>query len=166
MRPVAGSFPWQVGRLALAGRDDDGSNPRGSGVGSKPASDPSSARLRVLLIEPAPVLRNIIIHALSVQGFEVEAVEEQRDLERRLVRFDPHVVVVEATLPDGGGERACMLIRRRTDKLVPVILMSGMPESELMARARSAGADRHFCKARGLSQLLDLVDELTAEIVF
>jgi hypothetical protein len=44
--------------------------------------------------------------------------------------------------------------------------MSGVPESELMRRAMQAGADRFHCKSRGLSELIDLIEEIAEEIVF
>ncbi len=121
----------------------------------------------MLVLEPAAVLRNILAHALAVQGYEVRTAERIEGLERRVATFDPHLVVSETALSDGSGDQVCRLIQsQRGGKLVPVILMSGMPEGELETRATAAGADRSFCKARGLSQLLDLVEELTSEILY
>lgn len=167
MRP-APQF-WTTGNLGVAlGADDDAQDAPRSGLTQRPLSGkvPSAARLRVLVVEPAAVLRNIMAHALSVQGYEVRSVDRLAGLEQRLAVFDPHLVVSEAVLPDGRGEQVCELAQAQTGKLVPVIMMSGLPEQELQARAKAAGADRAFCKARGLSHLLDLVEELTSEILF
>jgi CheY-like chemotaxis protein len=162
---------WTTGQVGFAGRAEDESGLHPSGLTERPASGtvrPAGARkLRVLVLEPAAVLRNILAHALAVQGYEVRTAERIDGLEGRVSTFDPHLVVSEATLTDGTGDQVCRLIQAHGGgKLVPVILISGMPEGELETRAKAAGADRSFCKARGLSQLLDLVEELTSEILY
>jgi DNA-binding response OmpR family regulator len=139
-----------------------------SGLIERPRSGEQRApeRMRVLVVEPAAVLRNIMLHALSVQGYDVRAAAGVAGLAQRLAAFDPHLLVSETALLDGTGAQVCNLARSHGRKRVPVILMSGLPEPELEVRARAAGADGHFCKARGLSRLLDLVEELTSEIVY
>ena len=168
--PLA-SRVWTTGQVGFAGRADDDSGLRSSGLTERVSSGSvrpgaASEQLRVLVLEPAAVLRNILAHALAVQGYEVRTAERLAGLEQRVASFDPHLVVCETALCDGIGEQVCRLMQAQGGKLVPVILMSGMPEAELEARAKAAGADRCFCKARGLSQLLDLVEELTSAIVY
>lgn len=165
--PTAPHF-WTTGSFGAAARSEDASESAHSGLIERPTSGQVrvTAKLRVLVVEPAAVLRNIMAHALAVQGYEVQVLERIAGLEQRVAVFDPHVVVTEAALPDGSGEQVCKRVQAQGQKLVPVILMSGAPESELQSQAKAVGADRHFCKARGLSQLLDLVEELTSEIVF
>jgi hypothetical protein len=66
---------WTTGRFDGSPRTDDGM--AHSGVTERPGSCllRSPARLRVLVLEPAAVLRNIMGHALSVQGFQVRAID-------------------------------------------------------------------------------------------
>jgi CheY-like chemotaxis protein len=156
---------WTTGSFHGAAADDATER---SGLIARPASGEQRApeRLRVLVVEPAAVLRNIMLHALSVQGYDVRAVSGVAGVAERLAAFEPHLLVSETALPDGTGEQVCAMAQTRGGKRVPVILMSGLPEPELDARAKTAGADRHFCKARGLSRLLDLVEELTGEILY
>lgn len=151
--------------------DSGGARERAAGASmplrrSVPRSRPANDRIRVLVVEPAPVLRHIITHALSVQGYAVATSPGRGDLAAVLAAFDPHIVVTELHLSDGSGEDVCREVRRRTHKLVPVVLMSSTPEGELERRGQAAAADRCFRKTRGLSSLLELVDELTAEILF
>lgn len=135
---------------------------RRTSMRARPAND----RIRVLVVEPAPVLRHIITHALSVQGYAVETLAGRDGLAELLGSFDPHIVVTELHLSDGSGEQICSDVRGRGYKLVPVVLMSSTAEGELERRSRAVGADRCFRKTRGLSSLLELIDELTAEILF
>ena len=133
---------------------------------SSPRARPANDRIRVLVVEPAPVLRHIITHALSVQGYAVATSPGRNHLGEVLASFDPHIVITELHLSDGSGEDVCREVRRRPHKLVPVVLMSSAPEGELERRGQAAAADRCFRKTRGLSSLLELIDDLTAEILF
>lgn len=121
---------------------------------------------RVLLVEPVAVLRTIMTRAFADRGHSVTAVASLDEMRRLLPSFDPHVVVCELALPDGSGDVACRRLKASASKLRPVVLISGVPEGELMRRSRDAGADRFHCKSRGLSELIELVEELSDEIVF
>lgn len=140
---------------------------RESGPQRKPSDTPRSASgARVLVVEPVPVLRTIITRAFADRGHSVTAVATLDDMRRLLPSFDPHVIVCELTLPDGSGDNACRRLKVGGQKLRPIVLMSGVPESELMRRAMQAGADRFHCKSRGLSELIDVIEEIANEIVF
>jgi len=140
---------------------------RESGPQRRPSQSPKAVvGARVLVVEPVPVLRTIITRAFADRGHSVTAVATLEDMRRLLPSFDPHVVVCELTLPDGSGDNACRRLKASGNKLRPVVLMSGVPENELMRRAMQAGADRFHCKARGLSELIDLIEEVAEEIVF
>ncbi len=121
---------------------------------------------RVLLVEPVPVLRTIITRAFADRGHSVTAVGSLEEMRRLMPSFDPHVVICELTLPDGAGDTACRRLKANASKLRPVVLISGVPEGELKRRAMQVGADRFHCKSRGLSELIELVEELSEEIVF
>jgi CheY-like chemotaxis protein len=129
-------------------------------------SQTQTVSARVLVVEPVPVLRTIMTRALAARGYSVTAVGTLNEMLRLLTTFDPHVIVSELVLPDGAGDVACKRLKARPDKLRPVVLISGLPENELARRAMHVSADRYHCKSRGLSELVELVDEMTSEIVF
>lgn len=156
--------PDTLERMQRAGeeaRGDSGPQRKLSGESLR-----TTASARVLVVEPVPVLRTIITRAFADRGHSVTAVATLEDMRRLLPSFDPHVIVCELTLPDGSGDNACRRLKVSGNKLRPVVLMSGVPESELMRRAMQAGADRFHCKSRGLSELIDLIEEIAEEIVF
>ena len=118
--------------------------------------------VRVLLVEPSPLIRTFITRALSVVGYEVHAIATIAELDRGL-GLRPDVVLVELNLADGSGDAVCRRTRARFGAQVPVVLMStGTPE-ELARRAAGCEADRCFSKLRGLDVLLPIVHELSAD---
>lgn len=158
--------PETLERLQRAATDETSREP--SGPQRRPGGESlrSASTARVLVVEPVPVLRTIITRAFADRGHSVTAVATLEDMRRLLPSFDPHVIVCELTLPDGTGDNACRRLKVSGNKLRPVVLMSGVPENELMRRAMQAGADRFHCKSRGLSELIDLIEEMSEEIVF
>jgi CheY-like chemotaxis protein len=129
-------------------------------------SNRSANQARVLIVEPIAVLRTVITRAFAERGHSVTAVGTLDDLRRLMRSFEPHVVVCELTLPDGSGDNACKRIKASDARLRPVVLMSGLPEHELQRRAMHAGADRFHSKSRGLSELIEMVEQIASEIVF
>jgi CheY-like chemotaxis protein len=131
---------------------------------ARSGGEPALDRPRVLVVEPAPVLRHMIAHALTVQGYALATTAGLCDIDRVLAEFDPQLVISELNLPDGSGESVCRAVRRRGGAHLPVVLMSDRPHTELERRARAVEADRHVCKSRGLGALLDLVDAMSGEL--
>ena len=118
--------------------------------------------VRVLLIEPSPIVRVLIKRALMTQGYEVECATSLEEAAVAL-RCEPTVVLTELNLADGSGDTVCALVRQRLGDGVPVVLMSSGSERELKRRSMRCGCDRSFSKPRGLNELLPLVDELAPE---
>jgi len=161
-RGVLGAPRWTGTSAVTPPHRAEVSGPRvaDSGVRAKPSG------ARVLIVEPVAVLRTILTRAFAQRGHSVAAVGTASELRRLLPTFDPHVVICELSLPDGLGDVVCKRLKEGANRLLPVVLMSGLPEAELNRRAIQAGVDRSHCKARGLSELIDRVEELTSEIVF
>ncbi len=119
--------------------------------------------LRVLLVEPAPLIRHFITRALSVTGYEVHAVGTLAELDAALA-FQPELVLSELYLADGSGDAVCERVRRRLGVRVPVVLMSRGSEHDLSRRAQGCDADRCFTKMRGLNVLLPIVHSLALDV--
>jgi DNA-binding response OmpR family regulator len=117
---------------------------------------------RVLLVEPAPLIRHFIMRALSATGYEVHAVQSLAELEAAFA-FQPELVLAELFLADGSGDGVCQRVRARFGTRVPVVLMSRGSEEELARRAARCDATRFFSKVRGLNVLLPIVHELALD---
>ena len=128
---------------------------------------PSAKRrpTRVLLVEPAPLIRHFITRALSVTGYEVHAVATLAEAEGML-GWPPELVLTELYLADGSGDAVCQRVRARLGVRVPVVLMSRGSEHDLARRAERCDADRCFSKMQGLNVLLPIVHALALEVEY
>jgi DNA-binding response OmpR family regulator len=129
-----------------------------------PPPVPQEARpmVRILLVEPSPIIRVLIQRALTTHGYEVHCAGSLEEASNALAE-DPELVLCELNLADGSGDTVCAMVRERLGADVPVVLMSSGPEQELTRRSMRCGSDRSFSKPRGLSELLPLVHELALE---
>jgi len=74
-------------------------------------------------------------------------------------------VVTDVQLPGLDGDELCRRIKLTMRRLVPIVLYSSLPDAELAARARAAGADGFVGKHHGMAELLRCVDSMFAEEV-
>ena len=67
---------------------------------------------RILVIEDSDAIRLAVVTALSAQGFEVSGSADGEDLEARLPRDPPDLVILDVMLPGRDGFELLQVIRR------------------------------------------------------
>lgn len=119
---------------------------------------------RILIIEDDDLLREVLVHALTLAGHTVaQASNGQEGLE--LFRAtQPEVVVTDLVMPVQEGVETIVQLRRQ-QKDLPIIAMSGgVPNSKVyLDIAGKIGARRIMAKPFTPSQLIKAVDEVLAE---
>ena len=122
---------------------------------------------RVLIIDDHEGARRRLREALTAHGYAVQACADLPEVEQLMVRWEPDVVLADVVLKGVPGDQICRQLKARmSGRLVPIILVSSLPEAELQARAERAGADAYFRKQDGLPKLLEALQALLSEIVF
>jgi CheY-like chemotaxis protein len=86
---------------------------------------PSPGRVRVLVVEDDPTVREAIVALLEDDGFEVEPVAHGQDALDVLVRSSPGVIVLDWAMPvmDGPAFRVAQLTDPRLRR-IPVVAVS------------------------------------------
>jgi CheY-like chemotaxis protein len=128
-------------------------------------TDPSvelspSAGRRILLVDDSATVRAAMTAKLGDRGYPVRTAKNLAETARILSEFDPEIVVTDVHMPEVEGDDLCKRIKAKMNRVVPVILYSGLPEDELARRASAAGADAHVSKAQGIEGLVLAMDEL------
>lgn len=112
--------------------------------------------LTVLLVEDDRELRTTLRNALGVEGYEVLAAASLADARALLAHasaqggFD--LVVLDLGLPDGEGES--LLASLRSERGIPVIVISARDGELPKIRLLDAGADDYLVKPFSLGELL------------
>lgn len=132
-----------------------------------PADASFNAMNRIVVIDDHQGARNRLVHELRNQGYAVEGAGDLASFEKLYERMSPDVIVTDVVLPGTSGDEICRQLKARmTDRRIPIVLISGLPEQELKARAERAGADAYFRKQDGLPKLIQMLEGLLSEIVF
>ena len=121
-------------------------------------------RVRVLLVEPSPLLQNMIARALDREGYNVMRVQSLSEVAVATMDLEPDFVLIEQNLPDGVGDAACINPPLQSVRRARFVLMSSGREADLQRRANLCGAARHFSKYKGLNALIALLNDLKGEL--
>ncbi|HEX7480832.1 MAG TPA: response regulator [Polyangiales bacterium] len=122
---------------------------------------------RVLVIDDHTGARDRLMLELRNQGYVVAGCGSLATLQPVLDKLQPDVIVADVVLPGVPGDEICRSLKAHmTNRLIPIVLISGLSEDELRARAERAGADGYFRKQDGLPKLIQMLERLLSEIIF
>ena len=114
------------------------------------------SRSRVLLAEDHPLLRPMLVEAMTVGGFEVRDAADSSTALEISESWTPAVMVLDVNLPGETGDVIAAKIRAARGFDVPVVFITGNNEFE----APDWQAMRLLRKPFGLDELLAAIDEL------
>ncbi|HYZ34488.1 MAG TPA: sigma-54 dependent transcriptional regulator [Crenalkalicoccus sp.] len=112
----------------------------------------------VLLVEDEGVLARNIQRYLQREEFEVHIAGTLKEGWREFDSFDPDVVLLDLTLPDGSGLELLSRIRAR-DPWLKVIVLTGHGTVQTAVEAMKAGAYDYLTKPVALGELKLLLDK-------
>jgi DNA-binding NarL/FixJ family response regulator len=102
-------------------------------------------RLRVLIADDYPEMVRAIRRLLAKEFEVVECVEEGGAVLEATRRLQPDVVVLDLSLPNGGGLEACRKITR-TNPGTKVIVLTAQDDPSLLNESIAAGASAFLSK--------------------
>lgn len=88
------------------------------------------ASYRVLLADDDDALRDMLCKALSVAGYQVEAVADGDQAREAYLRDCPHVLLADLVMPGLNGEELARACREHCPETI-LVFMSGYTEEEL-----------------------------------
>ena len=125
---------------------------------------PAAAKRRAVVAEDEALIRMDIVETLREGGYDVvgegangeEAVALARELK-------PDVIVMDVKMPVMDGITAAELIAK--ERLAPVVLLTAFSQTELVERARDAGAMAYVVKPFTPADLLPAVEIAASRFV-
>jgi putative two-component system response regulator len=124
----------------------------------KPLRRPLHRRSSILIIDNDELLREALSRRLQQQGFEtLTAASGQQGLEFAR-HHRPDVILLELRLPDGDGLEVCAQLADDPETcLIPVIVVTGLEDPDILRRSRSAGCHFFLLKPFDPNALLTLI---------
>src|SRR6188768_1733917 len=100
---------------------------------------------KILVVDDDVRLRDLLTRYLTGQGFDVRAIPDARDLDKRLQRDPPNLVVLDLMLPGEDGLAVCRRLRGAGED-VPIIMLTAKGEDVDRIVGLEMGADDYLAK--------------------
>ena len=84
---------------------------------------------KILAADDDPGMRALYQVLLAEEGFEVEIAEDAASALEKFMSWKPDILVLDVDMPGGGGPRVFTITRRILQLGVPVVFVTGFPES-------------------------------------
>jgi two-component system, OmpR family, response regulator len=108
---------------------------------------------RVLVVDDEPNILELLSAALRFTGFEVHTADRGSAALERVVDVNPHIVVLDVTLPDVDGFDLARKLRADNDRL-PVLFLTARDAVEDRIAGLTAGGDDYVTKPFSLDELV------------
>ena len=112
----------------------------------------SESRPRVLVAEDDRSVRESLVLALDLEGYDVEAVGDGEKALDAVLASPPDVVVLDVMMPFVDGLTVCRRLRAR-DVRVPILMLTARHEVADRVSGLDAGADDYLVKPFALDEL-------------
>lgn len=113
---------------------------------------------KILIVEDDMVIAKSMKNILCDWNYETESIVDFKDVIAQFVQFDPHLVLLDISLPFFNGYHWCSEIRKISS--VPIIFISSMSENMNVIMAVNMGGDDFIAKPFDLNILVAKVQAL------
>jgi two-component system, OmpR family, response regulator MprA len=121
------------------------------------------ANLRILYAEDDRAIRDSVVRALELEGYDVRAVGDGAQLMELVAEFDPQVIVVDVMMPYMDGLTACRRLRASGNH-TPVLMLTARTETTDRISGLDAGADAYLAKPFDVEEFLAYIRALVRRV--
>jgi two-component system response regulator MprA len=121
--------------------------------------------VQVLLAEDDRAVRDALVRALGLEGYEVVAVGNGADALDRLRQFRPDVVLLDVGMPVVDGLTVCRVLRAEGDR-TPILMLTARTATADRVAGLDAGADDYLPKPFDLDELFARIRALVRRSSF
>jgi CheY-like chemotaxis protein len=119
---------------------------------------------KVLVVDDSLSVRKVVEKALEGRGLQVIAAASGAEAIQMIDRDRPDVVICDVILPDKDGYQVCQYVRAHPAiGATPVLLISGIDNGTVQARAAEVRSDEVMFKPFGVDDLVRKIDTLLAK---
>lgn len=113
---------------------------------------------KILIVEDDTVIADAMKHCMLTWGFQAACAEHFKNIITEFTEFEPHLVLLDISLPFFNGYHWCQEIRKVSK--VPIIFISSMSENMNIVMAMNMGADDFIMKPFDLNVLIAKVQAM------
>jgi excisionase family DNA binding protein len=116
---------------------------------------------KVLVVDDDPSVRKLLIMAFMKNGFEVDSASDGFEAGIKIVKFQPHIVILDLYMPKLDGFEVCRRLKNNNDTSnIKIVAISGYEDQKNKERILSCGADRFFEKPVNIKIIINETNKL------
>jgi|AntAceMinimDraft_12_1070368.scaffolds.fasta_scaffold02441_8 two-component system phosphate regulon response regulator OmpR len=116
-----------------------------------------TASKKILVVDDDLELRQLLARYLNKHGFDTLLAADALDLESKIAKFSPDLIVLDRMMPGRDGLQVCRDLRERTED-IPVILLTAKDEAVDRIMGLESGADDYVGKPFDPRELLARIE--------
>lgn len=116
-----------------------------------------TATKKILVVDDDIELRQLLARYLNKHGFDTLLAADATDLESKIAKFAPDLIVLDRMMPGRDGLQVCRDLRDRTED-IPVILLTAKDEAVDRIMGLESGADDYVGKPFDPRELLARIE--------
>lgn len=118
-------------------------------------------RTKILIVDDDVRVRNYLKKILGGVFTDIEEAMDGFDAGKKLIQFDPDLIILDLFMPDMDGFKLCKNIKTdESTKKIKILILSGHGTKENQDKALSLGADAFLCKPSLKKEIIDCVEKL------
>jgi two-component system phosphate regulon response regulator OmpR len=117
----------------------------------------NSTLIKILVVDDDPALRQLLADYLNRHNYDTLLASDASDLEARIERYSPDLIVLDRMMPDGDGALACSRLRANGED-IPIILLTAKDETLDRIYGLQSGADDYLGKPFDPRELLARIE--------
>lgn len=123
---------------------------------------PTTDALRVVLVDDNADILESLAMVIQLLGHQSECCNDGEQGIERIASWKPHLALVDVGLPGISGHDVARAVRSSGAPDMPyLVAMTGWSRDEDRARIYAAGFDRHMVKPLEMSQLRELLQDVS-----
>ena len=119
--------------------------------------------MKILVAEDEPMLLKTIELKLKKEGYDVITTPDGREAVAKIEELDPDMVITDIMMPYVSGLEIVAIVRKKTNKRIPIIMLSAMEQEKVVMEAFELGADDYITKPFSLNELAIRVKRLMGQ---
>ena len=124
--------------------------------GARDSGSAASEPLRIVVADDNVDAALTLGALLGLQGHDIRTAHDGMQALDEVMRFDPHVVILDIGMPGMNGYKVAAAVRERNPGVL-LIAVTGWGQEEDRHRSKAAGFDHHLVKPVDFSVLSELL---------
>ena len=121
-------------------------------------------RERILVVDDSPLVRNLVVQALTRQGFEIVTAEDGRQGLARAAEVEPELVITDYDMPNMNGFQLAHSLRQGdSTRRIPIIMLTARDTTTDRAMMRAVGVSVYLVKPFNIEKCVVAVERILAE---